>query len=548
MSNRDRAAAEQRVLAAIARALQEAGALGEEKGNARQASGAPGEEKGHARQASGAPGEEKEHARQASGAPEGKAPPRGAERAGVLCALSGGADSVALLWGLCALREKAGLFVCAAHLNHGLRGTLAARDEAFCRALCARAGVPLAVGAADCRALARAAGKGVEEAAREARYAFLFRAAEEAGCGWVLTAHHAGDQAETVLFHLLRGAGAAGLGGMPARRGRLLRPLLACKKADLLAVARGSGWGHVEDETNEDRTYARNRLRALGAEFAKINAGWEQNICRTAALLREDDEALCAWAARERAALAKGEGLDAGGLAALPAAVQGRVVRLLCKERGLGKDLQRAHVLAVCGLLKQGGKASLPCGLTAAVEGGVLSVGPRPAGQEEKAPGPGGGEGREAQDADGAGCCLPLALPGETATPWGVLFARRVRAPEGLSLRDRFCCVAPEGALVGAVVRQRRPGDVIFPLGGPGKKKLQDFYVDRKVPQALRRLPVVAVGAEVLFAVGAGVSERCRTQSGQPAVRLRFVEAKNLPKTAQEPPKQGPCGLKFPPD
>ena len=251
----------------------------------------------------------------------------------VLCALSGGADSVALLWGLCALREKAGLFVCAAHLNHGLRGALAARDEAFCRALCARAGVPLAVGAADCRALARAAGKGVEEAAREARYAFLFRAAEEAGCGWVLTAHHAGDQAETVLFHLLRGAGAAGLGGMPARRGRLLRPLLECKKADLLAVARGSGWGHVEDETNEDRTYARNRLRALGAELAKFNAGWEQNICRAAALLREDDEALCAWAARERAALAKGEGLDAGGLAALPAAVQGRVVRLLCKER-----------------------------------------------------------------------------------------------------------------------------------------------------------------------------------------------------------------------
>ena len=523
MSNRDRAAAEQRVLAAIARALQQAGALGEEKGNALQASGALGEKK--------------ENARQAAGAPEGKAPPRGAEQAGVLCALSGGADSVALLWGLCALREKAGLFVCAAHLNHGLRGTLAARDEAFCRALCARAGVPLAVGAADCRALARAAGKGVEEAAREARYAFLFRAAEEAGCGWVLTAHHAGDPAETVLFHLLRGAGAAGLGGVPARRGRLLRPLLECKKADLLAVARDSGWGHVEDETNDDQNYARNRLRALGAELAKINAGWEQNICRAAALLREDDEALCAWAARERAALAKGEGLDAGGLAALPAAVQGRVVRLLCKERGIAKDLQRAHVLAVCGLLEKGGRASLPCGLTAAVEGGVLRVGPRPAGREGKAPGFGG-----------AGCCLPLALPGETATPWGVLLARRVRAPEGLSLRDRFCCVAPEGALVGAVVRQRRPGDVIFPLGGPGKKKLQDFYVDRKVPQALRRLPVVAVGAEVLFAVGAGVSERCRTQSGQPAVRLRFVEAKNLPKMAQERPKQGPCGLKFPPD
>ena len=82
---------------------------------------------------------------------------------------------------------------------------------------------------------------------------------------------------------------------------------------------------------------------------------------------------------------------------------------------------------------------------------------------------------------------------------------------------------------------------MIIPLGGPGKKKLQDFYVDRKVPQALRRLPVVAVGAEVLFAVGAGVSERCRTQSGQPAVCLRFVEAKNLPKRHKNRPNSGPA-------
>ena len=343
-------------------------ALGEEKGNARQASGALGEEKGNARQASGAPGEEKGHARQASGAPEGKAPPRGAEQAGVLCALSGGADSVALLWGLCALREKAGLFVCAAHLNHGLRGTLAARDEAFCRALCARAGVPLAVGAADCRALARAAGKGVEEAAREARYAFLFRAAEEAGCGWVLTAHHAGDQAETVLFHLLRGAGAAGLGGMPARRGRLFAPPFGVQKDR--PAGRGPGFGLGARGGRDQRGP---NLRPQPPARAGGGVGKDQR--RVGA---EHLPGGGAFAGGRRGALrlggagaggaCKGRGAGRGGLAALPAAVQGRVVRLLCKERGLGKDLQRAHVLAVCGLLKQGGKASLPCGLTAAVK------------------------------------------------------------------------------------------------------------------------------------------------------------------------------------
>ena len=536
MSNRDRAAAEQRVLAAIARALQEAGALGEEKGNARQASGALGEEKGNALQQAGALGEEKGNARQASGAPEGKAPPRGAEQAGVLCALSGGADSVALLWGLCALREKAGFCVRGASEPRPAGDVGRARRGLLPGAVRARRG---AAGGGRGRLPGARPGRGQRRGRGRAGGALrLFvPGAEEAGCGWVLTAHHAGDQAETVLFHLLRGAGAAGLGGMPARRGRLLRPAFGVQKGR--PAGRGPGFGLGARGGRDQRGP---NLRPQPP--ARAGGGVCKDQRRVGAEHLPDGGA---FAGGRRGALrlggagaggaCKGRRAGRGGLAALPAAVQGRVVRLLCKERGIAKDLQRAHVLAVCGLLEKGGRASLPCGLTAAVEGGVLRVGPRPAGREGKAPGPGG-----------AGCCLPLALPGETATPWGVLLARRVRAPEGLSLRDRFCCVAPEGALAGAVVRQRQPGDVIIPLGGPGKKKLQDFYVDRKVPQALRRLPVVAVGAEVLFAVGAGVSERCRTQSGEPAVRLRFVEAKNLPKTAQEPPKQGPCGLKFPPD
>ena len=187
----------------------------------------------------------------------GMLPPAGGT---VLVAVSGGRDSVCLLHYLARLGTARGFSVAAAHLDHGQRPT-AARDVAFVQSLCRTLDVPCHVGRADVPALARELGVGVEEAGRRARYEFLERTADEIGAARIATAHHAGDQAETVLLHLLRGAGTRGLRGIPPVRGRIVRPLLQTTRAEIEAYLEKNHLGHVEDETNADTTLRRNFLR-----------------------------------------------------------------------------------------------------------------------------------------------------------------------------------------------------------------------------------------------------------------------------------------------
>ena len=171
----------------------------------------------------------------------------------VLVALSGGADSVALLRALQALAYPVRAF----HLNHCLRGAESDRDEAFCRALCAGLGVPLTVERIDVAA-ARAAGEGIEAAARRIRYARLTAAAQGAK---IATAHTADDNLETMLFHLVRGTGPKGLAGIPPVRGQVIRPLLGVTRAAVEAYLHALGQDYVTDSTNADDAYTRNRIR-----------------------------------------------------------------------------------------------------------------------------------------------------------------------------------------------------------------------------------------------------------------------------------------------
>ena len=150
----------------------------------------------------------------------------------VLCALSGGRDSMALLHILSQLAEEGGFQVTAAHFNHRLRAT-ADRDEAFVRDWCRGQGIPLTCGAGDVRKLARREGLSIEDAARTLRYAFLETAARDMGAARIATAHHREDNAETVLLHLLRGTGLRGLGGIPPVRGRIVRPLLETSRREI---------------------------------------------------------------------------------------------------------------------------------------------------------------------------------------------------------------------------------------------------------------------------------------------------------------------------
>ena len=198
----------------------------------------------------------------------------------VLVALSGGADSVALLHALRAL----GYPVQAFHLNHCLRGAESDRDEAFCRALCVRLGVELTVERVDVAAAAREQGNGVEETARRMRYARLQDAAQGMK---IATAHTADDNLETVLFHLVRGTGPKGLAGIPPVRGRIIRPMLRVERMQIEEYLASIGQDYVTDSTNADDAYTRNRIRhTVVPALREIQPSAAQAAARLGDLLR----------------------------------------------------------------------------------------------------------------------------------------------------------------------------------------------------------------------------------------------------------------------
>ena len=176
----------------------------------------------------------------------------------MLCAVSGGVDSMYLLHRMAELGAQRGFAVGCAHFNHGLRGAESDRDEAFVRAQCEKLGVPFYAGRGD---VASVRGMGTEAAARELRYAFLTHCADEHGYDWIATAHTADDNAETLLLNLARGCGLRGLTGIPPQRGKLLRPMLDTTRAQAEAYLTARAIPHVEDSTNAADTYARNRVR-----------------------------------------------------------------------------------------------------------------------------------------------------------------------------------------------------------------------------------------------------------------------------------------------
>ena len=202
----------------------------------------------------------------------------------VICAVSGGADSVALLFGMYLLREKLGITLSAAHFNHRLRGEESDRDEQFVRDFCSRYDIPLSVGSA--RVVAGK--KGLEAAAREARYAFFATLP-----GKIATAHTADDNAETVLMHLVRGTGLRGLGGISPVNGNIIRPMLTVTRQEVLAFLEEYCLSHVEDGSNKTDDFLRNRLRHRVMPLLKAeNPRLAENLSQMAMELRYDAEAL----------------------------------------------------------------------------------------------------------------------------------------------------------------------------------------------------------------------------------------------------------------
>ena len=199
----------------------------------------------------------------------------------ICCALSGGADSVALFFALYLLREKLQFTLSAVHFNHGLRGEEAERDQAFTQKLCEQYDVSLHIG----QAQVVAGAKGLEAAARDARYAFFDTLSEK-----IATAHTADDNAETVLMHLIRGSGLKGLGGIAPQRGQIIRPMLTVTREEVLAFLQEYNLPHIEDSSNASDDFFRNRLRhRLLPLLKQENPSLSQNLSQMAMRLRQDE-------------------------------------------------------------------------------------------------------------------------------------------------------------------------------------------------------------------------------------------------------------------
>ena len=212
----------------------------------------------------------------------------------LLAAASGGMDSMCLLDFL----YENGYRVCAAHYNHQLRGQEADMDEDLVRAWCAARRIPLCVGTGDVAAYAGETGLTVEEAARKLRYDFLNSVAGQTGAARIVTAHHANDNAETVLFHLARGTGMAGLAGIAPKNGRLVRPFLCLTREELAAYAKEHHVPYRTDATNADTALTRNFIRAeVLPKLCRVNAQAVEHISETALRLRQEDEYLDSLAA-----------------------------------------------------------------------------------------------------------------------------------------------------------------------------------------------------------------------------------------------------------
>ena len=382
----------------------------------------------------------------------------------VVCAVSGGADSMALLWALYLLKEEWNLNLSAAHFNHHLRGEESDRDEAFVREFCEGYGIPLHVGSAQ----VVSGSKGLEAAARDARYGFL-----QTLTGKIATAHTADDNAETVLMHLVRGTGLKGLGGIAPSRGSLIRPMLNVTRSDVEAFLEEYAVPHIDDSSNATDAFLRNRLRHSVMPLLKEeNPRIAENLSAMALRLRLDENALT-----ELAHVDNPPKVDT--LRIIAPAVRTRALEHFLKESGV-REPEAAHIRLLESLVfseNPSAQANFPGNITIGRNYNhleVVAVSPLPE--------------------------LRYTCSSET---------------DIINTPDTFT-VVPVGNIF---TRPRMSGDTIRLPGGT--KSIKKLFIDRKIPAALRdSIPILCDDLGILAIPGIGVNLD-RAATALPAVRIQ---------------------------
>ena len=417
----------------------------------------------------------------------------------VCAAVSGGADSMALLVCLLALSKQYSFELVCAHFEHGIRGESSLRDADFVRECCAGLKIPLFMESGDVPALAERRKISMETAAKHAREDFLNSLVRGGKAGLIATAHHSNDDAESVLMHILRGSGLNGLTGIRPKFGVFVRPFLCVSKKDILAYVKERDIPYVEDETNAVSNYRRNYIRneLFPAIEENVNADAVSALLRLSALAKEDEDFLEKYALKECEACARRKqdsiSIDAERFNLLHPAIAGRVVRAACRGLGIEQDVEFPHIKSVIELArknKTGSKVSLSRNLYARMEYGSLII---------------GFKGREPD----VSFDINFDVEDVNRLPNGdYLECRYVEKYDAFN-RDAFCeCFDADKLPRRIKLRTRHDGDIIRPLRSSGKKKLKDYFIDKKLPLKERNgTPLLADGSNLIWVVGHVISD-----------------------------------------
>ncbi len=415
---------------------------------------------------------------------------RGHIERGTLIGLSGGADSVMLTLLLLEYKKRESIAspTLAVHVNHGIRGDEAERDERFAREFAESLGLEFVLCKIDVPTLARKSGRSLEEEAREARYSCF----EDIISGRndifsIALGHNATDNLETVIFNMMRGSGLRGISGIPPVRDNIFRPMLYIPKSNIVSILVASGIDFVTDSTNKDTAYTRNYIRhEIIPRLDRLSPSPEQSITRLTQSLRCDGDYIDS-AAREFLSSCKGEP-SPSALLSLHSSVLSRVISAMITEVS-GKSPERAHITKICELLAGGAfSCSLPGGFSFVSSCGACSV--------EKSE--------------------HLSLPIITLS-WGKNplpdYCAEVELFDGKpEISHNVYKFAIQADLSSAIIegdlyiRSRREGDAYF-YGGM-MRRLKKLFIDRKIPRPDReRVPVICDGRGIVWAVGFGVRD-----------------------------------------
>ncbi|MBO4992581.1 MAG: tRNA lysidine(34) synthetase TilS [Firmicutes bacterium] len=452
---------------------------------------------------------------------------------GVIVGCSGGPDSLCLLHLLLRLREPMELRLRVVHLEHGFRGQASEQDARFVESFCAEHEIDCRIYREDVKETARETGISWETAGREARYRRFFRereqlewqmAAEEPQkkpCVRIAVAHNRNDQAETVLMHILRGTGLEGLKGMELHRADgVIRPLLTTDRGEIEAYCADMGLTPRYDHTNRETDCTRNRIRLELLPYIRehFNENVEEALCRLGRIAAESQQVIRAEAER----IARTCAGDRRQLARLSDGLRHAAVRFLLKEKGLSADVSSVHLYQIDRLLSgpaASGQVVLPRGYRVAVSYDTVRwLGPEETGADVAAE-------RDSEERDWKEWELSRHLTVRD-TDW-----TEVGSPERLRSWP-LCQACLDGDKIRTVeeergeklcLRFRKPGDFIRPLGSRGRKKMQDWMVDRKIPRQERDgLPLLCIGSEVVWIPGYGISENFKLENK--SMHLIFVE------------------------